>query len=65
MCAQAYSGHLFIGCQDVSYFRQIFQRNALSRGVMDGDIIGFAGDAVVAEVMVYPYRFGNLATVHS
>ena len=31
--------------------------------VMDGDIIGFTGDAVVAEVMVHPYKFGNLATI--
>jgi len=31
--------------------------------VMDGDIIGFAGDAVIAEVMVHPYKFGNLATI--
>ena len=31
--------------------------------VMDGSIIGFAGDAVVAEVMVHPYKFGNLATI--
>ena len=31
--------------------------------VMDGDIIGFTGDAVIAEVMVHPYKFGNLSTI--
>lgn len=31
--------------------------------VINGDIIGYTGDAVIAEVMVYPYKKGNLATI--
>ncbi|MGV6851624.1 MAG: type II toxin-antitoxin system VapC family toxin [bacterium] len=31
--------------------------------VIDGEIIGYTGDAVLAEVMVHPYKLGNLATI--
>ena len=31
--------------------------------VLNGEIIGYTGDAVLAEVMVHPYKFGNLATI--
>lgn len=31
--------------------------------IMDGDIIGFTGEAVIAEVMVHPYKYGNLAMI--
>lgn len=31
--------------------------------VMMGEIIGYTGDAAIAEVMVYPYKLGNLAVI--
>lgn len=35
----------------------------LLEAVLEGEVIGFTGDAVLAEVMVHPYKFGNLATI--
>lgn len=31
--------------------------------VYKGEVIGYTGDAVLAEVMVHPYKQGNLATI--
>lgn len=31
--------------------------------VIEGEIIAYTGDAVIAEVMVHPYKQGNLATI--
>ena len=31
--------------------------------VLDGEIIGYTGDAVIAEVMVQPYKLGNTANI--
>jgi len=31
--------------------------------VIDGDIIGYTGDAVLAEVTVQPYKTGNISTI--
>jgi predicted nucleic acid-binding protein len=31
--------------------------------VINGEIIGYTGEAVLAEVMVQPYKLGNIATI--
>ena len=31
--------------------------------VMNGEIIGYTGDAVLAETMVQPYKLGNISTI--